>query len=436
MRCHPLALLVAALVGLPALCRAEVRTTVDRVPGDGATAAYRFGSVPPPAGDDLASAAKFSIDGERDGNGGTLDVLHDGKAASNQDDPAGSFFFEAGTAGGRIRIDLGAARAVGQINTYSWHTDSRAPQVYKVYVADGQRAGFDADPKPTADPSKAGWTLLASVDTRPEGDGGQVGVSLANADKSPLGTFRYLLLAVSRTESRDPFGNTFFGEIDVVAPDQVRAAAPLLATEPGEKYRIVIDTAGLSPEMVVWAGERLMPVCRQWYPRIVEMLPSDGYTAPQTITVVFDKDMDPPAAASGNRVMCKTPWFEQNKDGEAIGAVVHEMVHVVQQYRFGRRNVPNWLQEGIPDYIRWFLYEPEKDGARIRNVARVKYNQSYRVSGNFLDWATRTYDKDLVRKLNAALRDRKYTDEIWKDLAGGKTLDELDKLWKESLAKR
>jgi hypothetical protein len=31
-----------------------------------------------------------------------------------------------------------------------------------------------------------------------------------------LGTFRYLLFDVHRTESADPFGNTFFSEIDVV----------------------------------------------------------------------------------------------------------------------------------------------------------------------------------------------------------------------------
>ena len=41
---------------------------------------------------------------------------------------------------------------------------------------------------------------------------------------------------------------------------------------------------------------------------------------------------------------------------------MHELVHVVQQYR---RRPPGWLVEGIPDYIRWYLYEPQSRGAEI-----------------------------------------------------------------------
>jgi hypothetical protein len=202
-------------------------------------------------------------------------------------------------------------------------------------------------------------------------------------------------------------------------------------------YEIKIDTANLSPEMAAWADETLRPVCEAWYPRIVEMLPSDGYVAPRRFTVSFRTDMDgTPAMASGDRVMCNVAWFERQRDGEAIGAVVHEMVHVVQRYDGHRGKVPFWLQEGIPDYIRWYLYEPEKNGARIRDPAKVRYDQAYRTSANFLDWATRTYDADLVRKLNAAVRDGAYTDAIWPTLADGKTLDALDAEWRASLSAR
>jgi len=141
--------------------------------------------------------------------------------------------------------------------------------------------------------------------------------------------------------------------------------------------------------------------------------------------------------------MCNRQWFEKNRDGEAVGAVVHEMVHVVQQYGRAPRGAngqrvrpPGWLQEGIPDYIRWFLYEPEKNGAVVRDPSKVKYDNSYRVSGNFLNWATKTYDKDIVVKLNAALRQGKYTDDMWKELTGGKTLDQLDAEWKAAITKK
>src|SRR4029450_5545687 len=60
-----------------------------------------------------------------------------------------------------------------------------------------------------------------------------------------------------------------------------------------------------------------------------------------------------------------------------------------------------------PDYFRWFLYEPEAKGAEIteRNLARAKYDASYRITGNFLNWVTQRHDREIVRKLNAAARE-------------------------------
>src|ERR1051325_8098064 len=85
------------------------------------------------------------------------------------------------------------------------------------------------------------------------------------------------------------------------------------------------------------------------------------------------------------------------------------MVHVVQNYARVPRGdtnamrMPGWLVEGIPDYIRWFLYEPETKGAEItaRGLARIKeknpyvYDASYRVTGNFFNWVTTNYDTNI-----------------------------------------
>jgi hypothetical protein len=84
-------------------------------------------------------------------------------------------------------------------------------------------------------------------------------------------------------------------------------------------------------------------------------------------------------------------WFRRELNREARGAVVHELVHVVQSYGRVRRTdpdatrAPGWLVEGIADYIRWFLYEPETRGAEIneRNLSRARYDASYRVTGTF-----------------------------------------------------
>ena len=118
-----------------------------------------------------------------------------------------------------------------------------------------------------------------------------------------------------------------------------------------------------------------------------------------------------------------------------------ELVHVVQNY-WGRRGqratpTPGWLVEGIADYGRWFLYEPLSKGAEITkgNLARAKYDASYRVTANFLDWVSQTKDKDIVRKLNAAAREGRYSEQIWKD-STGKTVQELGDEWKKANEER
>ena len=78
--------------------------------------------------------------------------------------------------------------------------------------------GFKAEPKRGTDPESCGWKLVAKVDSRPKDGpvGGQYGVSISDSGGS-LGQYRYLLFDISKTESEDPFGNTFYSEIDVIA---------------------------------------------------------------------------------------------------------------------------------------------------------------------------------------------------------------------------
>jgi hypothetical protein len=208
---------VACFLAFAASSRAEVKPVVEHKPNDAATPAFKFDKVPSPAKDDAGAKAKISVvDGEKDGNGGDVEKLNDGTLPSEQDEPAQNFFFNAGTPGGRLLFDLGSAIAIKQVNTYSWHPNTRGPQVYKLYGSDGTK-DFDAQAAGKGDLVKAGWKLIATVDTRPkEGEGGgQHGVSIAGA-AGPIGKYRYLLFDVSKTESDDDFGNTFFSEIDVI----------------------------------------------------------------------------------------------------------------------------------------------------------------------------------------------------------------------------
>ncbi|UCG56490.1 MAG: DUF1080 domain-containing protein [Phycisphaerales bacterium] len=436
-------------------CQAEIKTVAGHNGNESASLEFKFKNAPRPSRNDAATKATFTIvDGRRDRNGGNLDKLHDGKIPTEEDQPSENFFFNAGTEGGRILVDLGDAIEIKQVNTYSWHPNTRGPQLYKLYASKGTADGFNQQPKNGADPQTCGWRLIANVDTRPQEGrgGGQYAVSISDSEGT-IGKYQYLLLDISATERSDPFGNTFFSEIDVLDPtSEVVAAVP--ANQPtgevqkeiveaeGGKYQITIETTE-TPDLTEWARRELSPVVQKWYPKIVEMLPSEGYEAPTRVSIVFSASMRGVAATGGTRIRCAANWFRRELDGEAKGAVVHELVHVVQNYGMARRTNPNrtrtpgWLVEGIADYIRWFLYEPHTHGAEItsRNISRARYDGNYRISGNFINWVTKTYDKDIVRKLNAAAREGNYNEDLWTEFTGH-TVQELGEKWKASREKK
>ena len=212
--------------------RADVKATVERNEGEKATPDFKFKEIPSPSVANAATSAKFTlVDGDKDGNSADMDVLHDGKLPGTEDEPSTNFFLADDSEGGRIGIDLGKVIDIKSVNTYSWHPNTRAAQVYTLYAADGTAAGFNAAPGKDVDPEKAGWKLITKVDTRPKtGDtGGQYGVNIADS-AGTLGKYRYLLLAISRTESDDSFGNTFYSEITVI---DAEAAVPQAAPAPG-----------------------------------------------------------------------------------------------------------------------------------------------------------------------------------------------------------
>ena len=440
-------LLAASLFLLTATAAsAAIQVTIDSNDADGSSAVFKFKHVPSPSTNDAATSAKFSIvTGEQDPAGGDLDKLHDGKLPESEDQPEENFFFNAGTAGGRIQVDLGSAIDVKQINTYSWHPSDRAPQIYKVYGSDGSATGFNATPGEGTSPTNCGWTLIADVNTKAKDgeQGHQYGVSVADTDGN-VGKYRYLLFDAVATERDDDFGNTFYSEIDVIDA-KAPAVAPVAATEaaaaPGvfvikttDGQTITIDTSG-APDLTDWADHTLAPVLADWYVKIVNMFPSEGYTAPTQFKVTI-KPMDGVAYTAGKNVSANSDWLSQNLKGEAVGSLVHELVHVVQQ--FHHRDNPGWLVEGSADYVRWFLYEPPTvHGADIVWMKKLRrfdphYDASYRVTANFLKWVTEKYDTNLVTQMNTAMRQGHYSEDLWKQYTG-KTVQDLGEEWKKDI---
>jgi len=214
-----LGFLMIVLLNLIPAAPSEVKVTFERNVGSAANGKFQFKNVPAPLIDDAAAKAKLAlVVGASDSNGASLNALTDGRLPNNEDEPRANFFFNAGSDGGRFSLDLGRVIEIAQVNTYSWHPNTRGAQVYNLYVSDGSGPQFNAAPDSKTDPATCGWKLLASVDTRPEQGvgGGQYGVSISDSS-GVLGKYRYLLFDSVPTEYDDPFGNTFFSEVDVVA---------------------------------------------------------------------------------------------------------------------------------------------------------------------------------------------------------------------------
>ncbi len=202
------------------VARAQPRVTIAHNDNKTANAEFKFSNVPSPSRDDAASHAHvMMVDGEADPNGADVMALTDGVWPSSPDQPRRNFFVTSGSGGARVLIDLGRIIEIASVNSYSWHPDSRAPQVYRVWGSDGSNPKFISAPKANVDPRTCGWKVIATVDTRsdnPDKDGGQFGVSITDPGGS-LGRVRYLLFDFYVTEVADNFGNTFYSEIDVIA---------------------------------------------------------------------------------------------------------------------------------------------------------------------------------------------------------------------------
>jgi hypothetical protein len=188
----------------------------------------------------------------------------------------------------------------------------------------------------------------------------------------------------------------------------------------------VVDVTD-APEMKEWA-ENAARVCERQYPMLCDELMSGGFKPLTVIRLTLRNNYNGVAAAGGGRITGSVKYFKANASD--VGALVHETAHCVQMYR-GRGN-PGWLVEGVADYVRFFKYEATKP--KPLAPERAKFDGSYRTTAAFLAFVTDKYDPQIVRKLNAVMREGKYKPEVWKEFTG-LTVEELGREWQKSLAR-
>lgn len=175
------------------------------------------------------------------------------------------------------------------------------------------------------------------------------------------------------------------------------------------------------PELNDW-GQRAGKLCVEWYPKIAVLLAGDGFKPTENVRVKFHKDMDGVASTSRNVINISANFVKKYTND--FGMVVHELTHVVQDYR--QRGNPGWLVEGVADYIRLVHFEPEARRPRI-NPEKAKYTDAYKTTAMFLEWTKNKYDKTLVTKLNHAMREGVFKIELFQEI----TTKSVDELWAE-----
>jgi membrane-associated protease RseP (regulator of RpoE activity) len=135
-----------------------------------------------------------------------IDALVDGKVVKGMGP-----IFANGVIDGAYKLDLGAARSIAQINTFSSGGENRARQHFVVY---GSNAASDPGWN-VADATV--FTPVIGVDTRlvePKEFGA---TSIRRSDGRPLGSYRWLVWAVAPVTGEVGGENSAFQEFQVVA---------------------------------------------------------------------------------------------------------------------------------------------------------------------------------------------------------------------------
>jgi len=189
---------------------------------------------------------------------------------------------------------------------------------------------------------------------------------------------------------------------------------------------LILNFSSLEPSFDPALKKRMVETFFKVYPLLMKEY---NDTAATEVNFVIDTAYKGVAATARGRIMYSPVYFKKNPGD--IDVVTHEVMHVIQNY--GRRSGPGWLTEGIADFVR-YKFGVDNPGAgwtlpEYKNTH--KYTDSYRITARFFAWLENHGNKGLVKKLDASLRGRTYTEAIWQTETG-KTLDELWKAYSEN----
>ena len=163
-------------------------------------------------------------------------------------------------------------------------------------------------------------------------------------------------------------------------------------------------------------------LCEEWYPKLYEQFDTPEGVAPRSVVKLYFENMDGVAHAIGGEIHISNKWVTKQAPDD-YGMVVHELFHIVQAFNGGGEG---WLTEGMADYVRHRLFEPQVPAPRI-DPDKAKYTDAYKTTATFLEWLEDKKKPGIVLALNAASRAKRNVREVFVKEAGA----DVDQLWKE-----
>lgn len=107
--------------------------------------------------------------------------------------------------------------------------------------------------------------------------------------------------------------------------------------------------------------------------------------------------------------MAKIPAEPSCRQKEELqGVLVHEMVHCWQWNAYG--TAPGGLTEGIADFVR---LKAGLAPPHWKKEKRENWDQGYQHTGYFLEWIEARYGEGSIRRVNEALMNKKYDEDVF-----------------------
>jgi hypothetical protein len=213
-----------------------------------------------------------------------------------------------------------------------------------------------------------------------------------------------------------------------------------------EPFHVVVDVSA-APNAKPYA-EPVKKLFEEWYVKIDDLLFGTGASLPfQEVRVIFERktevvtDQGPQQAPAYSKANIVHANFqaETRFDNAYRAMLIHELVHVCQNYTGLTRSPARWVGEGIADYVRHRYFEKDllaklewdsdgtlKDSPLERAALQKEgYRIGYTIAAPFLYWLELHKNPRIVAILSQAVRDSRYSPGLFKEHCG----DSLDTLW-------